>query len=107
MNSKLRIATRVVALFVATTGLALAQDQDIVFNATTWGPGIGAGLAIGIAALGGGLGQGRAATAALEGMARNPQAAGQLQTPLLISLVFMETLTLFSLVIAMKLAGLI
>ncbi len=106
MNSKLRIATRVVALFVATTGIALAQGTN-AFDATTWGPGIGAGLAIGLAALGGGLGQGRTATAALEGMARNPQAAGQLQTPLLIALVFTETLTLFSLVVAMKLAGLI
>lgn len=106
MNSKLRTASRVVALFVASTGLALAQGTN-AFDASTWGPGIGAGLAIGLAALGGGLGQGRAATAALEGMARNPQAAGQLQTPLLISLVFMETLTLFSLVVAMKLAGLI
>ncbi|MDP2317698.1 MAG: ATP synthase F0 subunit C [Pseudomonadota bacterium] len=106
MNSKLRTAARVVALFVATTGLALAEGTN-AFDATTWGPGIGAGLAIGLAALGGGLGQGRTATAALEGMARNPQAAGQLQTPLLIALVFTETLTLFSLVVAMKLAGLI
>jgi F-type H+-transporting ATPase subunit c len=106
MNSKLRTAARVVALFVATTGLALAEGTN-AFDATTWGPGIGAGLAIGLAALGGGLSQGRAATAALEGMARNPQAAGQLQTPLLIALVFIETLTLFSLVVAMKLAGLI
>lgn len=106
MNSKLRTAARVVALFVATTGIALAEGTN-AFDATTWGPGIGAGLAIGLAALGGGLGQGRTATAALEGMARNPQAAGQLQTPLLIALVFTETLTLFSLVVAMKLAGLI
>ena len=37
---------------------------------------IAAGLAIGIAAAGGGLGQGRAAAAALEGIARNPGAAG-------------------------------
>ncbi|MDP2305219.1 MAG: ATP synthase F0 subunit C [Pseudomonadota bacterium] len=106
MNSKLRTAARVVALFVATTGFALAEGTN-AFDATTWGPGIGAGLAIGLAALGGGLGQGRTATAALEGMARNPQAAGMLQTPMLIALVFTETLTLFSLVVAMKLAGLI
>jgi F-type H+-transporting ATPase subunit c len=106
MDSKLRTAARVVALFVATTGLAMAEGTN-VFDATTWGPGIGAALAVGLAALGGALGQGRTATAALEGMARNPQAAGQLQTPMLIALVFTETLTLFSLVVAMKLAGLI
>ena len=39
-------------------------------------------------------------------MARNPQAAGNLQTPLILALVFTETLTLFSLVIAGKLSGL-
>ncbi len=102
MNTKLRTAARVAALFVASTGLAFAQD-----GGGSWGFGVGAGLAIGLAALGGGLGQGRTATAALEGMARNPQAAGQLQTPMLIALVFTETLTLFSLVVALKLSGLI
>ena len=102
MDSKLRTAARVAALFIASTGLAFAQD-----GGDSWGFGIGAGLAIGLAALGGSFGQGRTATAALEGMARNPEAADKLQTPMLIALVFTETLTLFSLVVAMKLAGLI
>ena len=99
MNSKLRSAARVASLFVATTGFALAAD---VPGAETMGPGIGAGLAVGLAALGGGMGQGRTASAALEGMARNPQAAGQLQTPMLIGLVFTETLTLFCLVVGLR-----
>jgi F-type H+-transporting ATPase subunit c len=106
MNTKLRTTARVVALFVATTGMALAEGTN-AFDATSWGPGIGAGLAVGLAALGGGLGQGRTASAALEGMARNPQVSGTLQTPLLIALVFTETLTLFSLLIALKLSGII
>jgi F-type H+-transporting ATPase subunit c len=105
MNSKLRTAARVAALFVASTGVALAAGDPN--TATTMGPGIGAGLAVGLAALGGGFGQGRTASAALEGMARNPSASGQLQTPMLIGLVFTETLTLFSLVVGLKLAGLI
>lgn len=102
MNSKLATALKVSALFVLSTGVAFAQDG----GGTTWGTGFGAGLAIGLAALGGGLGQGRTASAALEGMARNPQIAGTLQTPMLIALVFTETLTLFSLVIAGRLSGL-
>ncbi|MES2643779.1 MAG: ATP synthase F0 subunit C [Myxococcota bacterium] len=105
MNSKLRTAARVAVLFAASTGMAFAAS-DVIKDSTSWGAGLGAGLAIGLAALGGGLGQGRTATAALEGMARNPQAAGQLQTPMLIALVFTETLTLFSIVIAGKLSGL-
>jgi F-type H+-transporting ATPase subunit c len=67
---------------------------------------VGAGLAIGLAALGGGLSQGRTASAALEGMARNPQAADKLNTPMIIGLVFTETLVLFSFAIGARLAGL-
>lgn len=102
MRSMLATTLRVGALLTLTTGLAYAQDG----GATNWGMGVGAGLAVGLAALGGGIGQGRTAGSAIEGMARNPQVAGTLQTPMLIALVFTETLTLFSLVIAGRLAGL-
>lgn len=101
MNSSFSFAARVAALLVLSTSVALAEDGS------NWGTGVGAGLAVGLAALGGGFGQGRTASAALEGMARNPQAAGSLQTPMLLGLVFIETLTLFCLVIALKLSGLI
>ena len=40
--------------------------------------GLGAALAIGLSALGGGIGQGRAAGSALEGISRNPQASGKI-----------------------------
>ena len=101
MNKSLVNALRVVSLFVATTGLALAADGD-----SNWGLGLGAGIAIGAAAFGAASGQGKAASAALEGMARNPETGGSLQTPMLIALVFMETLVLFSFVIAGKMGGL-
>lgn len=104
MNSKLRTTVRAATLFVASTGMALAADLP---GGETMGPGIGAGLAVGLAALGGGIGQGKTASAALEGMARNPQAAGMLQTPMLIGLVFTETLTLFCLVVGLRLSGMI
>jgi F-type H+-transporting ATPase subunit c len=51
------------------------------------------------------LGQGRAAAAALEGIARNPGAADKLQTPLLLSLAFMEALGILAFVIAFLLQG--
>lgn len=101
MKFALTTSLRVVALLALSSSVAFAQD-----GGANWGPGVGAGLAIGLAAIGGGFGQGRTASAALEGMARNPQAAGNLQTPLILALVFTETLTLFSLVIAGKLSGL-
>jgi F-type H+-transporting ATPase subunit c len=102
MNPALLNAVRVVTLFAATSSVALAAEG----SDGSWGPGLGAGLAIGGAAIGAALGQGRAAAAALEGMARNPQTGGALQTPMLIALVFMETLVLFAFVVGAKLAGL-
>jgi F-type H+-transporting ATPase subunit c len=53
-------------------------------------------LGIAIAALGGTLGQSRAAAAALEGICRNPSAADKVSTPMMLSLVFMESLVLFT-----------
>ena len=62
---------------------------------------IGAGLAIGIGALGGALGQGKAAAAALEGIARNPGAAGKITTPMIIGLALIESLVIYSLIVSL------
>ncbi|MGB9919997.1 MAG: ATP synthase F0 subunit C [Moorellales bacterium] len=64
---------------------------------------VGAGLAISLAAMGSGLGQGLASRGAMEGIARQPEAAGEIRTTLLLALAFMEALTLFSFVIAILL----
>lgn len=91
MKSKLlSIAITMVALFLVSTPAYAAPEGG------AYAFGLGAGLAMGLAALGCGMGQGRATAAALEGIARNPQAAGKIQTPMIIGLVFMETLTLFT-----------
>lgn len=58
-----------------------------------------AGFGIGLAAIGGAYGQGKAATAALEGIARNPGAAGKLNTPLILSLALIESLVIYAFVI--------
>lgn len=60
---------------------------------------LSAGLGIGIAAFGGALGQGRAAAAALEGIARNPGASGKLFTPLILGLALIESLVIYAFVI--------
>ncbi len=62
--------------------------------------GLAAGLAIGIAAFGGALGQGKAAVAALEGIARNPAASGKLFTPMILGLALIESLVIYAFVIA-------
>lgn len=61
---------------------------------------LSAALAIGIAAFGGAIGQGRTATAALEGIARNPAAQGKIFVPMIIGLALIESLVLYAFVIA-------
>jgi F-type H+-transporting ATPase subunit c len=60
---------------------------------------------MGIASFGGALGQAKTAAAALEGIARNPQAAPKVQTPMIIALAMTESLVLFAFVIAFFLQG--
>ncbi len=66
---------------------------------------VGTGLTMGLAALGGALGQGNAANAALEGIARNPNASGKITTPMFAGLAFVESLVIFAFVIAFLLQG--
>ena len=68
------------------------------------GAGLG-GLGLGLAALGGGLGQGRTAASALEGMARNPGASDKMFVPMIIGLALIESLVLYTFIIAIFLQG--
>lgn len=67
--------------------------------------GIGAGLGMGIAVFGAAGAQGKIAAAFMEGVSRNPQAADLIRTMLILSLIFVETLVLFTLLIALQLVG--
>jgi F-type H+-transporting ATPase subunit c len=78
---------------------APAAAADNAFTLFGW-LGVAAGFGLGIAAVGGALAQGRAATAALEGIARNPGAAGKLFTPLILALALIESLVIYVFVIA-------
>lgn len=60
--------------------------------------GLSIGLAIGLAALGGGAGLGRATSSALEGTARQPESSGELRTTLIIGAALIEALTIYALV---------
>ncbi|MGE5403697.1 MAG: F0F1 ATP synthase subunit C [Acidobacteriota bacterium] len=64
---------------------------------------IGAGLAVAVGALGGGIGQGTVGGKALESIARQPEIADQVRTLLFITLAFIETLTIYGLLIAFML----
>jgi F-type H+-transporting ATPase subunit c len=64
---------------------------------------IGAGLAIGLGAIGSGIGQGTASGQAIAGIARQPEAEGKIRATLLLTLAFMESLTIYGLVVALVL----
>ncbi len=66
---------------------------------------LGIGIMMGLAVLGGTLGQSKAAATALDGIARNPAAAGKFIGPLILSLALIETLILFAFVIAFLMQG--
>jgi len=68
---------------------------------------LASGFGIALAAFGGALAQGKAATAALEGIARNPSASGKILTPMILALALIESLVIYTLIIAFVLIGLI
>ena len=55
-------------------------------------------VAVGVAALGSGLGLGKAVGAAMEAIGRQPEAAGKIQTAMIIGAAFIEALTIYALV---------
>lgn len=92
-----------VMLFSAAA-FAQGAAADNIYTVATWSA-ITQGLAIGVAAFGGALGQGKAATAALEGIARNPSASGRIFTPFILALALIESLVIYALVIAFVING--
>ncbi len=98
---------RVLSFVFAVAIVTLAPEVAFAAEdgAGVGGIAIGAGLAIGVAVLGAGIGQGLAVQGTVQGIARNPGAAGQIQTPMLIGLAFIESLALFAFVIAIFLQG--
>jgi F-type H+-transporting ATPase subunit c len=82
--------------------------QDVAATAGSNAKGfamIGAGLAAGLAVLGAGLGIGNIGGSAVEGMARQPEAAGRIQTAALILAALIEGVALFGAVIGFQIAG--
>lgn len=65
---------------------------------------LGAGLGAGLVALGAGLGIGRLAGPAMEGSARQPEAAGDIRTSMIIAAALIEGVALFGLAICFLLS---
>lgn len=76
--------------------LALLLDMSLAV--------MGAGIGAGLVAIGAGLGIGKIGGAAMEGMARQPEASGKIQGAMLIIAALIEVAALFGLVICLLIA---
>ncbi len=90
---------------MATASVAFAQTGDATVSVAGLGTigtiALAAALGIGIATLGPGIGQGLAIRGAVEGIARNPEAAGTIRTTMIIGLALIESLVIYALVVAL------
>ena len=91
----LLLALMAVAAFAQAPVGGAGDNASTVSAAKAIGAGIGFGLAAGLA----GIGQGLVGSRAAEGAARNPGAAGTVQTIMIIALALIESLVLFALLI--------
>ena len=101
-SKKLALAAFSFAAAFLLPVLAFAQEEKAgatIFDVRAYAA-MGAGLAIGLGVLGGAIGQGRAAAAALEGISRNPGAYSRIFTPMIIGLALIESLVLVAFVVA-------
>ncbi len=62
---------------------------------------LAAGLAIGLGAIGPGIGIGLLAGKAMEAIGRNPEASGKIQTAMILAIAFAEAIAIYALVVAL------
>lgn len=87
-----------ISLLSGETGEDGGSEAD-----ATGSKALAAGIAIGLAALGGAIGMGMAIAKASEGIARQPEAAGNIRSTMMLGLVFIETVVIYSLIVAILL----
>jgi len=75
--------------------------MDLANAIATLGKALGAGLCMGIGAIGPAIGEGNAVSHALDGMARQPEATGNLRSNMIMGCAITETTGIYSLVIAL------
>ncbi len=92
-------------LFFILTPLVAMAEEAAGGGGDNLGPAIGAGLAIGLSALGCGIAQGLTAGNTTAGIARNPGAAGSMFTYFILGMVLIESIAIYGLVIAFMLTG--
>jgi len=96
-----------VSIFPLLQAVTQAVSQPGVFNgpyAGAWAM-LGAGIGAGLTTVGAGIGIGRLAGQAMDGMARQPEMAGRIQTGAIIFAALIEGVALFAVVISFLIQG--
>lgn len=111
MKKALLLSFFAVSLMVVGVGMCAANEEPVANGISAssnsgksmffTGAQLAAALGLGLAAAGCGIGQGIAVGKAVEGVARQPQEMGKIQTLMLIGLAIIESLTIYALVVAL------
>jgi len=101
----LKMMALAVVFFLVLAAPVFAQAPAGSTTYTFSGAAVGAGLGAGLVILGAGLGFGRIGSSALEGMARQPEVAGRVQTAMIIIAALLEGATFFALLVCIQVAG--
>jgi F-type H+-transporting ATPase subunit c len=96
---KLNVLFFAVVAILLTAIPTFAQTPGAAAESGVGLKAIAAGVGFAIAVFGGALGQSRIGAAACEGAARNPGAAGRIQTMMILGLALIESLVLFALLV--------
>jgi len=99
------IAMLLIVALVMVFGPGTALAAEYAEGAVKGWIALSAGGAIGLAAVGAALGQGRAVAAAMESIGRNPNSADRILVPMIVGIAFIEALAIYALVIAFMLQG--
>jgi F-type H+-transporting ATPase subunit c len=94
--------TSLIKIFGSNFHNTFSEEKNIMGNEAL--AFLGAGLGAGIAAIGAGIGIGRAAGSAVEGIARQPQATGDIRATMLIAAGLIEGVAVIALVVCLLLA---
>jgi len=116
MKKSLKITSAALALLIMVLALSIpvfaagtadaaeTAAVETVAQAESDSPVLGdkalaAGIAIGLAAMGGAIGMGLATAKSVEGLSRQPEAEGKIRTMFMLGLVFIETAIIYALII--------
>ena len=104
MNKTLRFTGIVAIIIVLALTMLLAASIAYADDGTGeavqgFDKGLASGIAIGLAAMGGGLGMGIATGKSAEGISRQPEAEGKIRSTFMLGLVFIETAIIYALLV--------